>query len=83
VHSLSTFRLNGESDMGYWRSPFTNKPEPRYASLPNIMKAKKKPIEKLVPEDLEGQNHLVESSKKQAYYKISNTYQIEFISTGF
>jgi len=26
--------------------------EPRYASLPNIMKAKKKPIEKLVPADL-------------------------------
>jgi hypothetical protein len=26
--------------------------EPRYASLPNIMKAKKKPIEKLTPEDL-------------------------------
>lgn len=27
-------------------------PEPRYASLPNIMKAKKKPIEKLTPTDL-------------------------------
>ena len=27
-------------------------PEPRYASLPNIMKAKKKPIEKLTPADL-------------------------------
>lgn len=27
-------------------------PEPRYASLPNIMKAKKKPIEKLTPSDL-------------------------------
>jgi electron transfer flavoprotein beta subunit len=26
--------------------------EPRYASLPNIMKAKKKPIEKIKPEDL-------------------------------
>ncbi|KIY69313.1 electron transfer flavo protein, beta subunit [Cylindrobasidium torrendii FP15055 ss-10] len=26
--------------------------EPRYASLPNIMKAKKKPVEKLKPEDL-------------------------------
>lgn len=26
--------------------------EPRYASLPNIMKAKKKPIEKLSPSDL-------------------------------
>ncbi len=26
--------------------------EPRYASLPNIMKAKKKPIEQLTPEDL-------------------------------
>ncbi|KZT54693.1 electron transfer flavo protein, beta subunit [Calocera cornea HHB12733] len=26
--------------------------EPRYASLPNIMKAKKKPLEKLKPEDL-------------------------------
>lgn len=28
------------------------KKEPRYASLPNIMKAKKKPIEKLTPADL-------------------------------
>lgn len=27
--------------------------EPRYASLPNIMKAKKKPIEKLAPSDLQ------------------------------
>lgn len=27
-------------------------PEPRYASLPNIMKAKKKPIEKITPADL-------------------------------
>ena len=27
--------------------------EPRYASLPNIMKAKKKPIEKLTPADLQ------------------------------
>lgn len=26
--------------------------EPRYASLPNIMKAKKKPLVKLSPEDL-------------------------------
>ena len=26
--------------------------EPRYASLPNIMKAKKKPLEKLTPADL-------------------------------
>ncbi|KAL1742714.1 hypothetical protein HDZ31DRAFT_42638, partial [Schizophyllum fasciatum] len=26
--------------------------EPRYASLPNIMKAKKKPVEKLTPQDL-------------------------------
>jgi electron transfer flavoprotein beta subunit len=26
--------------------------EPRYASLPNIMKAKKKPLEKLAPSDL-------------------------------
>jgi electron transfer flavoprotein beta subunit len=26
--------------------------EPRYASLPNIMKAKKKAIEKLTPEDI-------------------------------
>lgn len=30
--------------------PFTT--EPRYASLPNIMKAKKKPIEKLTPAQL-------------------------------
>ena len=27
--------------------------EPRYASLPNIMKAKKKPIEKLTPAELQ------------------------------
>ena len=26
--------------------------EPRYASLPNIMKARKKPVEKLTPADL-------------------------------
>ena len=26
--------------------------EPRYSTLPNIMKAKKKPLEKLTPEDL-------------------------------
>ena len=26
--------------------------EPRYASLPNIMKAKKKPLEKIAPSDL-------------------------------
>lgn len=26
--------------------------EPRYASLPNIMKAKKKPVEKFTPSDL-------------------------------
>lgn len=26
--------------------------EPRYASLPNIMKAKKKPLEKITPSDL-------------------------------
>jgi electron transfer flavoprotein beta subunit len=26
--------------------------EPRYASLPNIMKAKKKPVQTLTPEDL-------------------------------
>jgi electron transfer flavoprotein alpha/beta subunit len=31
---------------------FTPIVEPRYASLPNIMKAKKKPIEKLTPADL-------------------------------
>jgi electron transfer flavoprotein alpha/beta subunit len=34
------------------RNPLTDESEPRYASLPNIMKAKKKPIEKFVPEDL-------------------------------
>ena len=31
---------------------FLDEKEPRYASLPNIMKAKKKPIEKLTPGDL-------------------------------
>jgi electron transfer flavoprotein beta subunit len=30
----------------------TSHKEPRYASLPNIMKAKKKPLEKLTAEDL-------------------------------
>ena len=34
------------------RRMLTRFSEPRYASLPNIMKAKKKPIEKLTPKDL-------------------------------
>jgi electron transfer flavoprotein beta subunit len=40
--------------------------EPRYASLPNIMKAKKKPIEQFTPEDLG-----VDSSNRLQVLKVS------------
>ncbi|KAH9922598.1 electron transfer flavoprotein beta subunit [Fomitopsis serialis] len=40
------------TDLRGWRR-VTLRVEPRYASLPNIMKAKKKPIEKLSPADLQ------------------------------
>jgi electron transfer flavoprotein beta subunit len=53
--------------------------EPRYASLPNIMKAKKKPIEALKPEDLgvDTTPHLVtlrveEPPKRQAGVIVEN-----------
>ena len=53
--------------------------EPRYASLPNIMKAKKKPIEALKPEDLgvDTTRHLVtlrveEPPKRQAGVIVEN-----------
>jgi electron transfer flavoprotein beta subunit len=39
--------------------------EPRYASLPNIMKAKKKPIDKLTPEELG-----VEIAPRLSYLKV-------------
>lgn len=46
-------RLNGWLSLHFARSlDATFDVEPRYASLPNIMKAKKKPIEKLQPSDL-------------------------------
>lgn len=46
-------RLNGDSYLVFRNRVDANFPvEPRYASLPNIMKAKKKPIEKLQPSDL-------------------------------
>ncbi|CAI5756260.1 unnamed protein product [Candida verbasci] len=57
--------------------------EPRYASLPNIMKAKKKPLEKLTPKDLgiEIENRLQilkieEPPKRQAGIKVENVDQL-------
>ena len=51
--------------------------EPRYASLPNIMKAKKKPIDVLTPEDLGVDPtprlktlHVAEPAKRQAGVKV-------------
>ena len=41
--------------------------EPRYASLPNIMKAKRKPLEELTPEDLG-----VETKKRLAVVKVED-----------
>ncbi len=45
-------RLNGRVDTCYCDPRSCLSTEPRYASLPNIMKAKKKVIEKLSAEDL-------------------------------
>ena len=45
-------RLNGTSVHGGVSVSLTLFPEPRYTSLPNIMKAKKKPIEKMSAEEL-------------------------------
>jgi hypothetical protein len=42
--------IRGIRHLFYWIYSSLN--EPRYASLPNIMKAKKKPLVKLTPEDL-------------------------------
>ena len=39
---------------------------PRYATLPNIMKAKKKPLQKLTPKDLD-----VDITPKQEIVKVS------------
>ena len=57
--------------------------EPRYASLPNIMKAKKKPIENVSPEDL-GVDvtprlallSVVEPSKRQAGTKVESVAEL-------
>ncbi len=47
-------RLNGMScERCRLQEVLTRLAEPRYASLPNIMKAKKKPIQKLTPAELE------------------------------
>jgi len=58
--------------------------EPRYASLPNIMKAKKKPLETLKPSDLEGVDltprletlKVSEPAKRQAGVKVENVDQL-------
>jgi electron transfer flavoprotein beta subunit len=57
--------------------------EPRYASLPNIMKAKKKPIETLSPEDLGVDAtprltllSVVEPSKRQAGTKVASVAEL-------
>ena len=57
--------------------------EPRYATLPNIMKAKKKKIEKLSPEDLgvELTEHLTtvsveEPPKRQAGIKVASVEEL-------
>lgn len=51
--SRNTFRLNGTKADLYSEFLLISDIEPRYASLPNIMKAKKKPIEKLTVADLQ------------------------------
>ena len=57
--------------------------EPRYASLPNIMKAKKKPIEKIVVNDLGidvtnriQQLKVVEPSKRKGGIKVKNVAEL-------
>ena len=57
--------------------------EPRYASLPNIMKAKKKPIEALTPEDLNVDVtprlktlEVVEPPARQAGVKVANVQEL-------
>jgi electron transfer flavoprotein beta subunit len=57
--------------------------EPRYASLPNIMKAKKKPIEQIVAKDLGvditnrvHQIKVEEPPKRKAGIKVSNVAEL-------
>jgi electron transfer flavoprotein beta subunit len=57
--------------------------EPRYASLPNIMKAKKKPIETLTPEQLGVDTatrlstvKVVEPAKRQAGVKVASVAEL-------
>ena len=57
--------------------------EPRYASLPNIMKAKQKPIEKVKPNDLSVDTkqrikvlEVVEPPKKEAGIKVSSVEEL-------
>jgi electron transfer flavoprotein alpha/beta subunit len=52
VNSYLGTRLNGKCYLASPKLPHAFGAEPRYASLPNIMKAKKKPVEKFKPEDL-------------------------------
>ena len=57
--------------------------EPRYASLPNIMKAKKKPIDQMVPTDLSVDTtprlmtlRIVEPSKREAGVMVEDVAQL-------
>ena len=57
--------------------------EPRYASLPNIMKAKKKPIDQLAPADLDGDTaprlttlKIGEPSKREAGVMVEDVAQL-------
>ena len=57
--------------------------EPRYASLPNIMKAKQKPIEKIKPEDLNIEIkerlktlEVTEPPKKEAGIKVESVQEL-------
>ncbi|MEX2008936.1 MAG: electron transfer flavoprotein subunit beta/FixA family protein, partial [Dongiaceae bacterium] len=57
--------------------------EPRYASLPNIMKAKKKPIESLTPEQLGVDPaprlktlKVVEPPKRKSGVKVANAAEL-------
>ena len=62
--------------------------EPRYATLPNIMKAKKKPLEKLSPADL-GVDitptlqilSVVEPAKRIGGGKVANVDEVLFVLT--
>ena len=57
--------------------------EPRYASLPNIMKAKQKPIEKITPSDLNVEIkqrlktlEVTEPPKKEAGIKVDSVQEL-------